>query len=292
MLPKLLHRLLSTLLLLLSSISCAGTHLGTSCTQQHMVTTTTDASVVPVTAFVLLSKHSIYIRDRCSPKERDKNGLCKVDEDDYNASGVFVYRSHAVQTIGFMATARHFCEFKSYDAPDITAYKTFSAVDYYGISHRAEVYFTSTKADVCIMLIRDMNDQIGLVRISSRYPHVGARVYSMSAPGSYFVSKTVLLFEGLFSGLRAVDDVTVAVYTVPVASGASGGGIFDQDGDLIGLVSGQPLYRRHGDPTPRPILETITVAAPLDVISAAVDSIDTMDNIFGQTLTSTTTSHQ
>src|SRR5476649_1726632 len=61
----------------------------------------------------------------------------------------------------------------------------------------------------------------------------GARVYAIGAPEGLELSIT----EGLVSALRNIDGVRVFQSSAPISPGSSGGGLFDDQGNLIGITT-------------------------------------------------------
>ena len=62
---------------------------------------------------------------------------------------------------------------------------------------------------------------------------VGERVYSIGTPSG--LEQT--LAEGLISGLREHEGVKLIQTSAPISSGSSGGGLFDANGNLIGVTT-------------------------------------------------------
>jgi hypothetical protein len=66
----------------------------------------------------------------------------------------------------------------------------------------------------------------------------GQRVYAIGAPQGLDLT----ISEGIVSSLREVQGGTVIQTTAPVSRGSSGGGLFDQAGRLVGIVTFQHRY--------------------------------------------------
>ena len=62
---------------------------------------------------------------------------------------------------------------------------------------------------------------------------IGERVYSIGTPSG--LQQT--LGEGLISGLREQDGVKLIQTSAPISPGSSGGGLFDESGNLIGITT-------------------------------------------------------
>ena len=88
--------------------------------------------------------------------------------------------------------------------------------------------------DLCLLRI---NDKIGptLKTRESKSLKVGQRVYAIGAPLGLELSFS----EGIISSLRKADGGFVIQTTTPISPGSSGGGLFDEDGILIGVTTFQ-----------------------------------------------------
>jgi S1-C subfamily serine protease len=62
---------------------------------------------------------------------------------------------------------------------------------------------------------------------------VGEKVFTVGSPLGLERS----LGEGLISGLRTVQNLSLVQTTAPISSGSSGGGLFDSRGNLIGITT-------------------------------------------------------
>lgn len=86
--------------------------------------------------------------------------------------------------------------------------------------------------DLCILTAEGFNAQIVPVRLSSALT-VGERVYSIGAPEGLELT----ISEGLISGLREFDEGRLIQTSAAISPGSSGGGLFDADGQLIGITT-------------------------------------------------------
>jgi hypothetical protein len=66
----------------------------------------------------------------------------------------------------------------------------------------------------------------------------GQRVYAIGAP----MGLELTISEGIVSSLRAVDGGTMIQTTAPVSPGSSGGGLFNSEGQLVGVVTFQHRF--------------------------------------------------
>lgn len=105
----------------------------------------------------------------------------------------------------------------------------------------ARLVYADQKLDLCqlgVPLLGAPAAQLG----SERSMSVGARVYAIGAPQGLDLT----LSEGLISGVRTTRDGPLIQTTAPISHGSSGGGLFNDEGLLVGITtfyfaSGQSL---------------------------------------------------
>ena len=152
------------------------------------------------------------------------------------------------------------------------------AVFYQGQEYPATIHLADWKRDVCTIkpkAIKAPPVSLG----TTKGLKVGARVYAIGAPEGLELS----LSEGIVSSLREVEGGQYIQTTAPISPGSSGGGLFDENGELIGLISfyieGQnlnfaipvewvndlPIRHGKGSPSEKPVTEWIEKAAALVV---------------------------
>ena len=105
------------------------------------------------------------------------------------------------------------------------------AVDVNGDVRPIEVLALDTKTDVCIFKMP--YESVGVVPLANKMPLIGERVYLGAFPLGVYEPGHVPFFEGFYAGRLGDKDS----FTVPVAPGSSGGGIVNQRGELVGIVS-------------------------------------------------------
>ena len=88
------------------------------------------------------------------------------------------------------------------------------------------------KRDICVIRA---NTQLQPVVSTRSYDDlkVGEKVYAIGSPKG--LQNT--LSEGIISGLRKKDDIRYVQTSAPITSGSSGGGLFDEQGKLIGITT-------------------------------------------------------
>jgi len=99
--------------------------------------------------------------------------------------------------------------------------------------HKAEVASADRLTDRCYL--RVVGGELDPVRGFRDYASlaVGETVYTIGSPKGMVNT----LGNGLVSGLRKSDDTQYIQITAPVSKGSSGGGLFDDRGNLIGVTT-------------------------------------------------------
>ena len=97
---------------------------------------------------------------------------------------------------------------------------------------RATVARFDPEHDLCELKVQDLRAPLVPLRASSGLI-VGEQVYAVGAPEGLELT----LSEGLISGLREFDGGGVIQTTAPISHGSSGGGLFDEQGRLIGITT-------------------------------------------------------
>jgi len=91
---------------------------------------------------------------------------------------------------------------------------------------------TDWERDVCALSVTGISaPAVGIG--STKMLKVGARVYAIGAPRGLELT----LSEGIVSSLREVEGGRYIQTTAPISPGSSGGGLFDEEGRLIGLTT-------------------------------------------------------
>lgn len=106
------------------------------------------------------------------------------------------------------------------------------AVNHAGRWFRARLVSGDRKNDACLLKVSSLQ-----VRAATASPNpslkVGQRVYAIGAPAGLEMTLT----EGLVSGLRRVEGIDVIQTSAAISPGSSGGGLFDEDGNLVGITT-------------------------------------------------------
>jgi hypothetical protein len=100
----------------------------------------------------------------------------------------------------------------------------------HGKKYPATLRHSDWDRDICTLTVSGVNAPAVVTGSTSRLK-VGARVYAIGAPQGLELT----LSEGIISSLRQVDGGQYLQITAPISPGSSGGGLFDEEGRLIGL---------------------------------------------------------
>jgi hypothetical protein len=99
-------------------------------------------------------------------------------------------------------------------------------------NYQAQLVNNDVQYDTCLLVVPKLTaSPATIANISSL--RVGQRVYAIGAPSGLELTLT----DGLISSLRIVDRTQVIQTSTPISPGSSGGGLFDENGDLIGITS-------------------------------------------------------
>lgn len=99
-------------------------------------------------------------------------------------------------------------------------------------THAARLLHADTERDLCQLTAASL--QAPAVRVAPEPAHIGQRIYTIGAPRGLELT----LSDGLVSGLReAGADGGLIQISAPISPGSSGGGLFDEEGRLLGITS-------------------------------------------------------
>jgi S1-C subfamily serine protease len=97
----------------------------------------------------------------------------------------------------------------------------------------ATVQYADPDRDICTLNVNDINAP-AVIKGNTNSLKVGMRVYAIKAPQSLALAP---LSEGIILGVRKVDDGNFLQISNLVLPGSSGGGLFNEEGQLIGITS-------------------------------------------------------
>ncbi len=106
------------------------------------------------------------------------------------------------------------------------------AVRYQKQEYPASRQYTDHDRDTCSLTVQGLNAP-AVTLGSTRGLRVGARVYAVGAPQGLELT----LSEGIVSSLREIKGGKYIQTTAPISPGSSGGGLFDEEGRLLGLTT-------------------------------------------------------
>lgn len=96
----------------------------------------------------------------------------------------------------------------------------------------ARLKHADTERDLCLLTAADL--QATPVTIAPEPAHIGQRIYTIGAPRGLELT----LSDGLVSALREeAGSGGLIQISAPISPGSSGGGLFDEDGRLLGITS-------------------------------------------------------
>jgi len=100
------------------------------------------------------------------------------------------------------------------------------------VRHPARVRWSDAERDLCQIAAAGLTARPAAIG-TTKMLTVGSRVYAVGAPRGLELT----LSEGIVSGLREVPGGRFIQTTAPVSPGSSGGGLFDENGALVGLTT-------------------------------------------------------
>lgn len=101
-------------------------------------------------------------------------------------------------------------------------------------TYNATLIFVIPKQDLCELSVPDLQAP-PVVLGTAKDLQIGQRVYAIGAPEGLELT----LSEGIISSLRSNEDTHFIQTSAPISPGSSGGGLFDEQGRLIGITTFQ-----------------------------------------------------
>lgn len=113
-----------------------------------------------------------------------------------------------------------------------------------------KVVYQDQKQDLCLLWVSDLQLKTVKLRKSSDVK-IGEKVYAIGNP--HEMNRTVS--EGLLSNKIPFDVGTILVTSAVIAPGSSGGGLFDENGNLLGLTTQKDAEGGYGYALPSEWIE-------------------------------------
>ena len=112
---------------------------------------------------------------------------------------------------------------------------------YGGGVHQAEIIDLHPEVDICVLRIPGVT--LPSVRVASKGPSRGDKVWSLSAPLATFEPHMIPKMDGYYSGLVSDlqsplpggENVVFQAFTIPATSGVSGAPIFNERAEVVGM---------------------------------------------------------
>lgn len=99
-------------------------------------------------------------------------------------------------------------------------------------AHVARLELSDKERDICRLAVVGLHGVVANIA-SVGSVEVGARAYAIGAPRGLELS----ISEGIISSLREIEGGTIIQTTAAISPGSSGGGLFDEIGNLIGITT-------------------------------------------------------
>ena len=149
------------------------------------------------------------------------------------ASGVLIDKNKE-NDVAHILTAEHVC------VPHVGMIPSFLTVDDIhneltaitndGEEHQAKIIAVDERYDLCLLQIEYVD--LPVVTIAKEQPANEEKVYNLAAPKGIWAPGATMLLEGRYDGEVGSD----AMYTLPAAPGSSGSPIFNERGELVGIL--------------------------------------------------------
>tara|TARA_R100001594_G_scaffold45245_1_gene77991 strand:- start:6537 stop:7370 length:834 start_codon:yes stop_codon:yes gene_type:complete len=171
----------------------------------------------------------LYLQKKVKLEQCTKGELCLQHEMNSMASG-FVIK---VDDEGAYAlTAAHFCDTDIPPvSPPIKHKDFFKATTLKGDEYKATVLASDIKHDICLLYVEGLV-KVPVIRIATKAPKPGDKVYNIAAPRGIWQPNMVPLFEGRYNGSSG----KYAFYSLPANPGSSGSMILNEKGHLVGVL--------------------------------------------------------
>ena len=137
----------------------------------------------------------------------------------------------------YVLTARHVCAPNPFTAASYGLQESVEIRDSEGSVHPAKVTLVSYDEDLCIVKYQSFgHDLLHIAKFAAEEAPMDAGVYMYAAPAGFYVPSAITMFQGNYAGKSILWAGPVAVYTIPATGGASGAGILNRNGEIVGVL--------------------------------------------------------
>lgn len=179
-------------------------------------------------ASVPTCEHKVTIRHDTSILPRDSfvKVLVKVDDRLYSTgSGVLIKH---IDKSSYILTAGHMCE----------SDRKISVLDIDEKEYQTIALAKAAEYDLCVLVTEGVIPR-EVASLAKANPKLGDKVYNLAAPKGIFSKNMVLHLQGYYSGEISVpiEKHPLSTYTIPSAGGSSGSPVFNEAGQVVGIIS-------------------------------------------------------
>ena len=160
---------------------------------------------------------------------RDSFVKIEVATDEFISTGSGVIIRHTDNFNTLILTAGHICKNNTI---------AMRVLDLYENTYNVISFVTSSEDDLCIIATETIVDGKAL-KVADKAPEIGDHVYNIAAPRSIHAPNMSLMFDGYYEGQLSISEEKhpLDVYTVPGMGGSSGSPIFNDNWEIIGIIS-------------------------------------------------------
>jgi len=183
-------------------------------------------------SFVKVEK---FIRIKSCINDAGKE-LCKYDYGMATGSGVVVDQNNDGN---YILTAAHVCDGSKYAPPDKSVKEilvTMQILDLKLKRFDAEIVNMDHEIDACMMYVVGMKEKA--MNVAKYDPEPGDKAYNVAAPVGIMYENVVPLIDGYYMGIRGKS----SLYSIPATGGSSGSPVFNEGGNLIGMIHSVNRY--------------------------------------------------